>query len=194
MSGKLVLIMGPSGVGKSVILKRLRAKHLEFHFPRSATTRPQRTREGAELYHFLSDTEFDNLILEKKVLEYATVHGGSRYGTLVEEIIPAIKQGKTVIREVDVQGFENIRKNDLFSGKNAKYRLQSIFILPESKEQLIGHIQKRAPMEQDELKRRLESMEKELSYADACDATVQNLEGNMEQTIQKVEEIIASES
>ena len=49
-------------------------------------------------------------------------------------------------------------------------------------------------MEQDELKRRLESMEKELSYADACDATVQNLEGNMEQTIQKVEEIIASES
>src|SRR3989338_7156313 len=130
MPGKLVLIMGPSGVGKSVILKKLRALHPEFHFPKSATTRPKREAEGSELYHFLNDEEFDALIANKKVLEFARVHGGGRYGTLVDEIIPAIKQGKTVIREVDVQGFQSIQKNPLFSGKEAPYKLQSIFILP----------------------------------------------------------------
>ena len=191
MAGKLVLIMGPSGVGKSVILKKLRSSHPEFHFPRSATTRPQREAEGAELYHFLNDEEFDELIAQKKILEFARVHGGGRYGTLVDEIIPAIKQGKTVIREVDVQGFQSIQKNPLFSGKEAPYKLQSIFILPETKEQLITHITKRAPMEQSELKRRLESMEKELSYANGCDVQITNQEGNLDQTIEKVEDFIA---
>jgi len=191
MPGKLVLIIGPSGVGKSVILKKLRTKHPEFHFPKSATTRPRRAGEGTELYHFLSDKEFDALIEGKKVLEYATVHGGGRYGTLVDEIIPAIEAGKTVIREVDVQGFESIRKDARFAGTDAPYRLQSIFILPETEAQLIAHITKRAPMEQSELKRRLESMQKELSYATACDVQITNQEGNLDQTIRKVEEVIA---
>ena len=188
--GKLVLIIGPSGVGKSVILNTLRTKHPEFHFPRSATTRARRAGEGDDLYHFLSDTQFDQLLKQKKVLEGATVHAGARYGTLIDEIVPQIEQGKIVIREVDVQGFDSIRKHPLFSGPQARYPLQSIFILPESKEQLIAHITKRAPMEQEELKRRLQSMEKELGYATLCTAQVKNGEGKLEETLGEVERLI----
>ncbi len=196
--GKLVLIIGPSGVGKSVILKMLRSRHgssalttgPEFHFPRSATTRPRRDREGDELYRFVNDAEFDQLLKDGKVLEWATVHEGARYGTLSDEIIPFIEKGQIVIREVDVQGFDSIRSHPLFSGKNPPYQLQSIFILPESKEQLIKHITKRAPMANDELKRRVASMEKELAYAELCTASVRNVEGKLEETINKVEELI----
>ncbi len=191
-AGKLVLLMGPSGVGKSVILKKLRAAHPEFHFPRSATTRDRREGEGDDLYQFVSDAEFDALLQADKVLEWATVHAGARYGTLTDEIIPHIEAGETVIREVDVQGFESIRKHRLFSGKKPPYRLQSVFILPESKEQLIKHITKRAPMEQEELRRRLKSMEKELTYAKLSDHSVTNKEGKMDEAIAEVERIVRS--
>lgn len=187
MDGKLVLIMGPSGVGKSVILKQLRTRHPELHFPRSATTRPRRAGEGDELYRFLDDREFDELLRKDAVLEHAVVHGGARYGTIKDEIIPFIEQGKTVVREVDVQGFDSISKDRLFTGPDARYRLQSIFILPESKEQLMAHIQKRAPMEKEELARRVASMEKEMRYADVSDVQVRNIEGKLEETLGKVE-------
>jgi guanylate kinase len=188
--GKLVLIIGPSGVGKSVILQKLRERHPELHFPRSATTRPRRANEGDDLYRFVSDAEFDNLLDQNKVLEWAVVHGGARYGTLVDEIIPHIEKGKTVVREVDVQGFDSIRIHELFSGDTPRYTLQSIFILPESKEQLIQHITKRAPIAEDELKRRIASMEKELAYADLCTARVVNKEGELEETLKNVENVI----
>ena len=185
--GKLVLLMGPSGVGKSVILKTLRKRHPEWRFPRSATTRPRRPGEGGDLYHFVTDAECDCLIAEGKMLEWARVHEGARYGTLLEEIIPAIETGKIVVREVDVQGFESIRKHPLFSGPQAPYRLQSIFILPEKKEQLVARIRQRSPIGDEELKRRIASMEKELSYAVLCDARVTNREGELPETVAEVE-------
>ncbi|MBT4021195.1 guanylate kinase, partial [Candidatus Peribacteria bacterium] len=101
MNGKLVLIIGPSGVGKSVILKKLKERHPELHFPRSATTRQKREGEGDQLYKFLSDDEFDQLVESQEILEWAIVHEGAKYGTLIEEIVPHIKEGKIVIREVD---------------------------------------------------------------------------------------------
>lgn len=185
--GKLVLIIGPSGVGKSVILKQLRERHPEFHFPKSATTRPRRDGEGNDLYHFLSPKDFEDFLAQGKFLEHAEVHGGAMYGTLNDEIIPHIEKGKTVVREVDVQGFDSIRRNPLFDGQ---YELQSIFILPESQEQLIKHITKRAPMAPEELKRRIASMEKELGYAGLCTAQVKNIEGKLEETLKEVEKLI----
>lgn len=185
--GKLVLIIGPSGVGKSVILKKLRARHPELLFPRSATTRERRKGEGTDLYHFVSDEEFSKFEADQKLLESAVVHGGARYGTLISEIIPPIEAGKTVVREVDVQGFDSIRSHPLFSGNPPAHALQSIFILPESKEQLIGHIRKRAPIAGDELQRRIESMEKELTYAELCDSKVRNIEGKLGDTLAAVE-------
>ncbi len=190
MPGKLVLIIGPSGVGKSVILQALIDRHPELHFPRSATTRDRREGEGDDLYHFVSDAEFDALIENGKVLEYAVVHGEERYGTLVDEIIPHIDEGKIVIREVDTQGFDSIRKQQFFREKDSGYELQSIFILPENDGQLVEHITERAPISAEELQRRLSSMESELDHAKDCDVQVVNIEGELEKAIEEVEKAI----
>ena len=190
MKGKLVLIIGPSGVGKSVILQALKDRHPNLHFPRSATTRTRREGEGDDLYHFVSDDEFDALEQDQKILEYAVVHGKDRYGTLVDEIIPYIDNGRIVIREVDVQGFDSIRKHRYFRESDSGYDLQSIFILPESKKQLIAHITDRAPISEEELARRLASMENELDHADDCDVKVVNKEGQLEEAISEVEKAI----
>ena len=188
--GKLVLLIGPSGVGKSAIMKKLRTKHPEFHYPRSATTRAKRKGEGTENYHFVSEEKFDELLSNGKLLEWALVHGIGRYGTMVDEIIPPIDEGKTVVREIDVQGFESIRNDARFSGSGAPYRLHSIFIEPESTSQLIKHIQKRSPMSEDELKKRLHSMEHEMQYAEKCTHRIVNREGKLMVTYKTVEEMI----
>jgi len=188
--GKLVLIIGPSGVGKSVVLKALKERHPELHFPRSATTRARREGEGDDLYRFVSDEEFDGLVENKKVLEWAIVHGEERYGTLEEEIIPFIKEGKIVVREVDVQGFESIRKHGLFFGKKAPYKLESVFILPENRDVLINRIRNRAPISDAELRRRVKSMDDEMKFAELCDHRVTNSEGKLENTVKEVEKLI----
>jgi len=189
--GKLVLLIGPSGVGKSVILKELRSRHPEWRFPRSATTRLRRAGEGDDLYRFVDEVAFDQLIQDDGLLEWAVVHGGARYGTLLEEIIPFIKEGNLVMREVDVQGFDSIRTHQLFRGSDAPYTLESVFILPESREQLIAHITKRAPMAEEELRRRIASMDRELTYASLCDHTVVNAEGKLEETLAAVERAVS---
>ena len=190
MQGKLVLIIGPSGVGKSVILQGLRKRHPELVFPKSATTRPRRKGEGDDLYRFLSEEEFDRALADNAFIEWARVHGGGRYGTLKEEILPAIEAGKTVVREVDVQGFESIRTDPLFAGDRAPYRLVSVFILPEDRERLIQRIKDRAPMAEDELARRIASMDHELGLAPLCDVRVLNREGKLEETLKEVEEVL----
>lgn len=187
--GKLVLIIGPSGVGKSAILRSLRAAHPEFIFPRSATTRERRPGEGDELYHFVSEADFSTWLHEGKFLEWAQVHKGARYGTLLNEIVPHIEHGKTVVREVDAQGFESISRDPLF-GPGGKYKLQTIFILPESAEQLIEQIQKRAPMPKEELERRLESMREELKIAEKTHVQIKNPHGKLEETIAAVRQAI----
>ncbi len=188
--GKLVLIIGPSGVGKSVILKALKKRHPDIHFPRSATTRKRRKGEGDELYRFVSEEEFDQLIEDGEILEWAVVHGGARYGTLADEIIPQIESGKVVVREVDVQGFDSISNHQFFRGDSAPYKLETLFILPESKEVLIERIKERAPISDEELKRRIASMEREMTYADLCTFTVVNRQGDLERAVQEIESIL----
>lgn len=193
-SGKLVLLIGPSGVGKSAILKHLRKTHPEYHFPRSATTRERRQGEGDELYRFVTEEEFQQLVDQERVLESAVVHGVGRYATIADEIVPYIEEGKIVVREVDVQGFDSISHNPLFAGPDARYRLQSIFVLPENTEQLIRRIQARAPITEEELQRRIASMDKEFAYADQCTNKVLNREGELQATIHDVERIIATDA
>ncbi len=189
-SGKLVLIIGPSGVGKSVILQSLRQRHPEFVFPRSATTRDRRPQESDDLYHFVTEEEFSLWLSEEKFLEWAQVHHGARYGTLLSEIVPFIEAGKNVVREVDVQEFRSIRKHPLFKTNGGRYPLRTIFILPESEEQLVTHITERAPIADNELKRRIESMKNELAIAPETDMQIQNREGKLPETIAQVEEAI----
>lgn len=188
--GKLVLIIGPSGVGKTVVVTRLRKNHPELHFPKSATTRQRRRGESPHLYHFVTDEQFDRYLSEGKILEWATVHDKARYATLTDEIIPYIKEGRIVIREIDVQGFHSLKNNPLFVGDKAQYKMQSIFLEPENTEQLVANIRKRAPMSDDELAHRLNSIASELPIAKECDAIVVSRKGKVAQLYEDVEKLI----
>lgn len=188
-SGILVLLIGPSGVGKSSIVKELRTRHPEYHLPRSATTRARRPGEGDESYYFLSEEEFDQWIKAGKFLEWQVVHQTARYGTVTSEIIDAVRAGKVVLREIDMQGLEALKQHPELLGSEPM-RFLSIFILPESSEQLVVHITARAPLSPEELKHRIESMDKELAKADLCDAKIVNREGKLTETVDQVERLI----
>lgn len=189
--GKLVLIIGPSGVGKSVIINALREAHPEFVFPPSVTTREPRPGErDGEIYHFVSDAEFDSMIQKGELLEWAIVHQGPRYGTLKKEILGSIGKGKTVIREVDVQGFKSIRALPIFDPRTGQYRLQSIFLLPGSDEELEKRIRSRAPIEESELQKRLLDIRMECAYSRSADHEIRNPDGKLEETMRKVKEAI----
>lgn len=183
--GKLILLLGPSGSGKGSILKALREKHPEYVFPLSCTTRdPRPSEKDGEVYHFVDKDEFLNKIDAGDFLEWAVVHGENYYGTLKESIMSPLKEGKTVIREVDVQGLRSIR--ELIPSD----QLRSIFLTVDSWDTLKARILKRSELPDDEVKRRHESFLVEMKWADECDIVIENKEGKLEETILQVEEAI----
>lgn len=190
MPGLLVLLIGPSGVGKTVLAQMLLARHADWVLGKSATTRERRPGEGEAFYRFVTEEEFITLEKAGEFLEWATVHNGARYGTLRADILPALDQGKTVLREIDVQGLASIRHHPLFHRPDGHYHYRAVFLAPESPEQLIAHIHKRAPMTEEELKRRLASVKKEMTSAARCDATIISREGQIEATAELLEKTI----
>lgn len=188
--GLLVLIIGPSGVGKTVLARMLLQRHPQWICGRSATTRPRRPGESEAFYRFVTEEEFTALVQAGAFLEWATVHNGARYGTLRTEIVPALDAGKTVLREVDVQGLASIRDHPLFRRPSAHYRYRALFIAPESPQQLVAHICKRAPMAEEELQRRLASVTQEMTFAAQCDATIVSREGELAAAGSRMEEEI----
>lgn len=183
--GRLILILGPSGSGKGSILAELRQKYPEFVFPLSCTTRDPRPGEKAgEVYLFVSKEEFQDRIERGDFLEWAIVHGENYYGTLKESILNPLEEGKTVIREVDVQGLRSIR--DLVPAE----QLTSIFLTVDSWETLQARILRRSELPEEELQRRHDSFMKEIKWAEECTYTIVNVEGEFEATLKKVESAI----
>lgn len=189
MKGKLFLIVGPSGSGKSSVLKGLKAAHPEYTYPLSATTRAMREGErDGEIYHFYTREQFEEGLKKDEFLEHALVHGLHYYGTLKEPILKGLQHGKTLVREVDIQGFDSIRK--LIPRAN----LVTIFITTPTKQELIDRILNRATMSQEELAHRIESMHHEFARARDCEYLVENKAGELEKAIAQVAEIIQKET
>jgi guanylate kinase len=183
--GKLILILGPSGSGKGTILRTLRERHPEFVFPLSCTTRDPRPGEKeGEVYYFVTKEEFQDKMANEDFLEWAVVHGENYYGTLKDHILGPMAEGKVVIREVDVQGLRSIRE------LIPKEQLISIFITVDSWETLRSRILKRSPIDDDELERRHQSFVKEMDWSRECDRMIENVEGEVDSTIEQVEEAI----
>ncbi|MEZ6189325.1 MAG: guanylate kinase, partial [Planctomycetota bacterium] len=113
MSGRAVVVSGPSGVGKSTVCERL-LRDEDFELSISATTRAPRgeERHGVE-YHFLTPAQFQERIDRDEFLEWAEVFGGNRYGTLRSEVEKILAQGKHVLLNIDVQGAEQLRARGL---------------------------------------------------------------------------------
>jgi len=186
-SGLFLLVVGPSGVGKGTAISLLKERHPEWIFPVSATTRTPRPGEAdGATYHFFSQEEFQQKIIQGDFVEWACVHGEHFYGTLKSEIFPALEAGKIVLREVDFQGFLSIRET--VPHKN----LITFFLLPPPREVLIQRIRERAPISDAELESRLKSMEKELLAAPECDFCIQTTDGDPDLPVREIEKMVES--
>ncbi|MFH1012648.1 MAG: guanylate kinase [Candidatus Peregrinibacteria bacterium] len=189
MKGKLFIIVGPSGSGKSSVLKRLKELRPAFTYPLSATTRPMREGEkDGDIYRFYTKERFEEGIKKGEFLEYATVHQDNYYGTLKKPILDALEKGEILVREVDIQGFDSIRQ--AIPRKN----LVTLFITVPNKDELIDRIVHRAKISDKELEKRIESMHREFARARDCDYLVENPWGQLEKTVEKVAKIIENES
>ncbi len=188
VSGKLFLIVGPSGVGKGTLVNILRERYSEFYYPPSVTTRPPRDGEvEGEVYRFISDAEFEKLKEAGELLEWAVVHATKKYATLKQPILEAIKSNKTVIREVDIQGLKSIQQ------VLKPTQFTSIFISPPDLDTIRQRILKRQPkINPVELERRLSSAETELAEKTIADYEVISREGKIEELVTEVLQIINS--
>lgn len=188
--GKIFFFSGPSGVGKGTLIQALRERHSDWVFPPSCTTRDPRPGEvEGETYFFISKEEFQQKKEAGAFLEWAEVHGGNWYGTLRAPLLDSIKEGKTVIREFDVQGFAAARE------KLDRGDYESFFIRPDKGiDQLIDRIHRRAPMSEEELSRRIVSMKKEFEYAHMYDHQIYSIENKIPEMIEAVEGIIRERS
>ena len=188
MLGKLFLILGSSGSGKGTVLAKLRENYSDFVFPLSCTTRPRRPREKpGEVYHFISRDEFEYKIEQGEFLEYAVVHQDHYYGTLKDPILKALEDGKTVVREVDVQGLRSIREII------PKEQLVSIFLTVPDWETLQERILQRAAMSIEEIERRYTSYLQELTWIPECDYVIESVSGEIEKLVADVKAILTKE-
>lgn len=157
LPGLLLVISGPSGVGKTTITHQVE-RRLGGVFSVSVTTRPKTSadKEGRD-YYFISDEDFNRRRDAGELLEWAEVFGKYKYGTPRAAVEAALGQGKLVILEIDVQGGLQVKKKmpDAFM----------MFILPPSDEELLQRLRRRGRDSEDAIQRRFAEAQKEIATA-----------------------------
>lgn len=180
----IIIISGPAGVGKTTIAKALQRKHPELETSVTYTTRQPRPEspEDKKIY-YITIPEFEEMIAQGEFLEWAKVHG-QYYGTHKNKTLEKLKT-HPVIFNVDVQGAKQIMKS------TGDRPLISIFLVPESIEQIKERIINRGHSDPDDLARRLESAKKELGEQNIYQHQIVNTEGQVDKTIVLVEKILS---
>jgi len=164
---RLLVLAGPTAVGKGTVAAHIRENNPEIHLSVSATTRPARPGEiDGVHYYFVDDAEFDRLIAEDELLEYAVVHNRSRYGTPRAPIDAALAEGKTVLLEIDLQGARQVRK--------AEPAATLIFLLPPTWDELVQRLVGRGTEGAEERARRLRTAKVELAAQNEFDHLIVN--------------------
>lgn len=165
-SGKLIVVTGPSGVGKGTLLRSLRQRHPELYYSVSATTRSPRAGEvEGQDYYFVSRDKFQEMIDRGEFLEWAEF-AGNYYGTPRDPIARQMAQGKLVILEIELEGARQIRQN-------APEAVQ-IFILPPSLPALEQRIRGRGQDSEAAIARRLKRAADEIAAAAEFDYQIVN--------------------
>ncbi|KLO23704.1 MULTISPECIES: guanylate kinase [unclassified Marinitoga] len=165
--GILYVVSGPSGVGKSSIIKRAMAKLEGFSFSVSYTTRPARPGEtDGKDYFFVDENTFNEMVEKDEFLEYANVHG-HKYGTSKKYIEKKINEGFNIVLDIDVQGALNVVK------KMPKETVL-IFIAPPSYSELKKRLMNRGTEKEKDLKIRLADAKWELSKINEFDYLIVN--------------------
>ncbi len=164
---RLVVLAGPTAVGKGTVSAHIRENYPEVHLSVSATTRAPRPGEvNGVNYYFVSDDDFDRLIETGQMLETATVHNAFRYGTPRAPIDEALAAGKSVLLEIDLQGARSVRK--------VMPAAVLVFLLPPSWEELVRRLIGRGTEDTAEQHRRLETAKVELAAQHEFDHRVIN--------------------
>ncbi|GAB4188562.1 MAG: guanylate kinase [Roseiflexaceae bacterium] len=181
----LVVISGPSGVGKDTLLMRMRELGFPFHFVVTATSRPIRPgeRDGFD-YHFVTKSHFEQMIEREELLEFADVYGHYK-GIPKSEVRQALDSGKDVILRIDVQGAATIRR----LAPGALF----IFVAPGSFDELRWRLQLRRSESEDEVERRLSFARQEMEQARQFDYLVINHENHLDEAVGKIRAIIVAE-
>ncbi len=182
----LIVISGPSGVGKDAVLARLRERGIPVHFTVTATTRPQREVNPADhqFLRFLSEAEFERLLAQDGLLEHAQVYG-YRYGVPKAQVSEALAAGKDVIMRVDVQGAATI--------KRLVPAAVLIFLAPPSLEELEARLRSRGLDDPDVIQRRLDAAARELGEQPRFDYVVVNERDQLDKAVDRVLQIMAAE-
>jgi len=181
----LIVLSGPSGVGKDAVLARMRRLGHPFHYVITVTTRPKRAREknGVD-YHFLSQKEFHQMIDKHQFLEWANVYG-NYYGVPKDEITSALSKGVDTIVKVDVQGAATIKK--------ILPQAVFIFLMPPSVEELEKRLRRRRSESSEDLALRLERAKGEIKSLPLFDYVITSHQNKLDEVVSQIDAIIAAE-
>ena len=181
----LIVLSGPSGVGKDATVNRMRQLKLPIHVVVTATTRPKRPNETQGIdYHFVSKDEFQHMINDSQLLEWARVYD-NYYGIPKSEIKGALEIGTNVIIKADVQGSATIKK----IAPDAIL----IFLIPPSLEELSERLLRRHGQYSSDLELRLKTAEEEMQQLDIFDYVISSTKDNIDLIVSKIQAIITTE-
>lgn len=168
MRGKIIVIVAPSGSGKTTIVKKLMSEFPILRFSVSGTTRKARNGEiHGKDYYFLTRQEFDSKIAEGDFLEWEEFYSGKRYGTLRSDVENQLDKGYFCVLDIEVKGALNVKSI-------YKEKALTIFIKPPSLEILKERLEKRGTETPETLKERLDRVEMEMKYETSFDHIVVN--------------------
>ncbi|UAL31316.1 guanylate kinase [Nocardioides rotundus] len=168
-AARLVVLAGPTAVGKGTVAAAVRERHPDVWISVSATTRPPRPGEVDGVhYWFVSEAEFDRLVAEDQMLEWAVVHGRHRYGTPRGPVEEALAAGRPSLLEIDLQGARQVRA----SMPDALF----VFLKPPSWDELVRRLVGRGTESDEERTRRLETAVAELAAEPEFDVSIVNHE------------------
>ena len=183
----VVVISGPSGVGKDVMIDRMiETGQIGIHFTVTTTTRhPRPGEQDGVNHHFVAVDDFINMIAASELLEWAQVYD-NYYGVPKKQVRDALAEGKHVVMRVDVQGAKRLRE--------LMPEALLIFIIPPSLGVLRKHLVKRGVNSDTEMEQRLAAATEEIEKSDLFDFAVTNEEDQLDETVKRVVEIIESEA
>lgn len=181
----VIVISGPSGVGKDAVLKAMKARGMAFHFVVTSTDRKPRQGEvnGVD-YNFISTSAFKQMIQDNGFIEYAQVYGDYK-GVPKSQIQDALASGKDVVLRLDVQGAARVR--ELFP------QSIQIFLIPENEEKWRERFESRKSETPEMLEKRMETAHQELTRVGEFDYLVVNCTDCLDVTVDQIAAIIQAE-
>lgn len=181
----LIVISGPSGVGKDAVLSRMKETGYPVEYVTTVTTRPKRPleRDGVD-YRFVSEERFQKVLQDTELLEWAKVYE-NWYGVPRQPVKEALESGRDVVLKVDIQGAATIKK--------AVPEAVLIFLVPPSLAELVQRLERRRTESASDMARRIETAEAEMRRVAMFDYAVVNRAGEIDLTVSRIQAIITAE-